>query len=286
VFRSAVERVSLTVTVRTAKGRHVTNLKREDFTVLDDGTSRRITEFRTDSTPISLGFLVDFSGSMDVAARRGVARENVRNVLAWMQPAVDRAGLYVFDKQFREVQPLAPVPGDILAQFDRVDRPFGVTSLFDAIAEAGHRLARDGGPRRAVVALTDGADNASTLTSSEVSTIAAGIDVPIYVIVVVSPFDRAGRTTIDDARMIDATLQGPLADLARWTGGDIYTAVGPAQISLAAEQIVTDLRQQYLIAFEPGARPGWHPLQVRTRNDDLVVLTRSGYYVRDGSNGY
>jgi len=278
--------VSLTVTVRTPKGRHVTNLKSEDFTVIDDGMSRRITEFRTDSTPISLGFLVDFSGSMDVAARRGVARENVRNVLAWMQPAADRAGLYVFDKQFREMQPLGPVPGDILAQFDRIDRPFGVTSLFDAIAEAGHRVARDGGPRRAVVALTDGADNASTLTPSQVSTIASGIDVPIYVIVVVSPFDRSGSTTIDDARMIDATLQGPLADLARWTGGDIYSAVGPAQISQAAQQIVTDLRQQYLIAFEPGARPGWHPLHVRTRNEDLVVLARSGYYVRDGSNGY
>ena len=285
VFRSSVERVTLNVTVRTSRGRHVTNLEKKDFTVIDDGATRPITEFRTDPAPISLGFLVDFSGSMDVAARRGVARENVRHMLAWMQPGVDRGGLYVFDKEFRELQPLAPAPGDILAQFDRVDRPFGVTSLFDAIAEAGRRIAKDGGPRRAVVALTDGADNASTLSPSQVSAIASGIDVPVYVIVVVSPFDRSGRTTIDDTRMIDGTVQGPLGDLARWTGGDIYTAVGPAQITQAAQQIVTDLRQQYLIAFEPGTRPGWHPLQVRARDEDLVVLVRSGYYVRDGSNG-
>jgi VWFA-related protein len=136
-----------------------------------------------------------------------------------------------------------------------------------------------------VIALTDGADNASVLTASQVSGIASTIDVPVYVVIVVSPFDRSGRTTIDDARMIDKTLQGPLGDLARWTGGDIYTAVGPAQISQAAQQIVTDLRQQYLIAFEPGNRPGWHALQVRTRDADHVVLARSGYFVRDRSNG-
>jgi VWFA-related protein len=285
VFRSSVERVTLAVTVRTARGRHVTNLQAKDFTVIDDGVARPITEFRTDAAPISLGFLADFSGSMDVAARRGVARENVRHMLAWMQPGVDRAALYMFDQMFRELQPLAPAPGDILAQFDRLDRPFGVTSLFDAIAEAGRRIAKDGGPRRAVVALTDGADNASSLTPSQVSTIASGIDVPVYMIVVVSPFDRSGRTTVDDARIVDGVMQGPLADLARWTGGEIYTAVGPAQISQAAQQVVTDLRQQYLIAFEPGTRPGWHPLQVQTRDDELVVRVRSGYYVRDGSNG-
>lgn len=284
-FRSSVSRVTLNVTVRTARGRHVTNLQASDFTILDAGLRREIKEFRTDPAPISLGFLADFSGSMDVAARRGVARENVRHLLAWMQPGSDRAALYVFDKSFRELQPLAPAPGDILSQFDRIDRPFGVTSLFDAIAEAGRRMAQDGGARRALVALTDGADNASALTASQVSGIASSIDVPVYVIVIVSPFDRSGRSTVDDARLLDQMTDGPLGDLARWTGGGIYTAVGPAQISQAAQQIVTDLRQQYLIAFEPGDRPGWHPLEVRTRDDDLVVLARSGYFVRDGSNG-
>jgi VWFA-related protein len=263
----------------------VAGLQPSDFTVLDGGVPRPIAEFRRETSPISLGFLADFSGSMDVAARRGVARENVRHLLAWMQPGVDRAALYVFDKQFRELQPLAPAPGDILSQFDRLDRPFGVTSLFDAIAEAGRRLAKDGGARRAVVALTDGADNASTLTPSEVSGLASSIDVPVYIIVVVSPLDRSGRSTVDDERLIDQAVGGPLGNLARWTGGSIYTAVGPAQISQAAQQIVTDLRQQYLITFEPGDRPGWHPIEVRTRDDDHVVLARSGYYVRDESNG-
>jgi hypothetical protein len=76
-------------------------------------------------------------------------------------------------------------------------------------------------------------------------------------------------------------MAGPLGNLARWTGGDIYAGVGPAHLSQAAQQIVTDLRQQYLIAFEPGTEPGWHPLEVRVSDEDLVVRARSGYIVRD-----
>ena len=55
-------------------------------------------------------------------------------------------------------------------------------------------------------------------------------------------------------------LTGPLGDLARWTGGEIFAAIGPAATSQAARQIVTELRQQYLIAFEPSTEPGWHPI--------------------------
>jgi Ca-activated chloride channel family protein len=282
-FRAGVDRVTLSVTVRTNRGRHVTGLQASDFEIFDSGRRREILEFRTDPAPVSLGFLVDFSGSMDVAARRSVARESVRHLLAWLTPGVDHAGLFIFDKTFRELQPLAPAPGDILAQFDRLDRPFGVTSLFDAIAETGKRLAEHGGSRRAVVALTDGADNASTLTPAQVSGIASSIDVPVYVVVAISPYDRSGRGTINDSALAEL-LAGPLGNLARWTGGDIYAGVGPADLSQAAQQIVTDLRQQYLIAFEPGSEPGWHPLDVRVSDEDLVVRARSGYIVREREN--
>jgi VWFA-related protein len=159
-------------------------------------------------------------------------------------------------------------------------RPFGKTKLFDAIAETGRRLAAEGAARRAIVALTDGADNASRLSPAEVSGLASEIDVPVYVIVVVSPLDRAG----DSSTVIDPTLEslvdGRLGDLARWTGGEIFAAVGPAQTSRAARQIVTELRQQYLIAFEPSSQPGWHPIALRTRDKDHVVRARSGYVVR------
>jgi VWFA-related protein len=278
-FRASVDRVTLSATVRTGRGRPVTNLKTSDFQLYDSGQLRPIVEMRSDPTPVSLGLLVDFSGSMDVAARRQVARENVHQLLDLLQPGVDSAGLFVFDKQFRALQPLAPAPGDILAQFDGISRPFGATSLFVAIAETGRLLAARGGSRRAVVALTDGADNASRLTPAEVSGIASSIDVPVYIVIVISPFDRDGKTPMDEAAYA-RLFEGPLANLAHWTGGEIYAGVGPQESGRAAQQIVAELRQQYLIAFEPDQRPGWHPIELRTTKSNLVVRTRSGYLVR------
>src|SRR3989441_1043515 len=76
---------------------------------------------------------------------------------------------------------------------------------------------------------------------------------------------------------------GPLADLAAWTGGHTFVVSTPAQRSVAARQIVDELRHQYLIAFESSGRPGWHPLVVRARNKDLIVRARSGYVAGQSS---
>jgi VWFA-related protein len=281
-FRARVERVTLSATVRTGRGRAVTNLKPSDFQLYDSGQLRTISEMRTEPTPVSLGLLVDFSGSMDVASRRQVARQHVQQFIELLAPGVDSAGLFVFDKQFRALQPLAPAPGNILQQFDAINRPFGATSLFDAIAETGRLLAERGGTRRAVVALTDGSDNASRMTPAEVSGLASSIDVPVYIVIVISPFDRDGKTPMDEATYTKL-FEGPLANLARWTGGEIYAGVGPEASLKTAQQIVAELRQQYLIAFEPDRRPGWHPIDLRTKKQDLVVRTRSGYIVGDES---
>jgi VWFA-related protein len=139
-------------------------------------------------------------------------------------------------------------------------------------------LAATGGTRRAVIALTDGLDNASRLSAEEVSGLASAIDVPVYIVLIVSPLDRAGSSTVIDARL-DAMRDGSLGNLARWTGGEIFAATGPAPMSTAARQIVDELRHQYLIAFEPGQRPGWHPIEVRTARKNVIVRTRSGYVV-------
>jgi Ca-activated chloride channel family protein len=280
VFSAAVERVTLSVTVRTERGRPVTNLTEQEFELYSSGRRQVITDFRRDETPVSLGFLVDFSGSMGVGARRAAARENVDHLLRMLQPGIDRAGLFVFDKTLKALQPLAPAPGGILAQLDGVKRPFGATSLFDAIAETGRTLAEGSGARRAVVALTDGVDNASTLTAAEVSGLASSIDVPVYIIVVVSPLDADGDRPHQSLNLGEM-VSGQLGDLARWTGGDIFVSLGPQEAARTARELVTELRQQYLIAFEPDSRPGWHPIELRTTRDDLVVRTRSGYFVRD-----
>ena len=277
VFKASVARVSVAATVRDRRGKPVTSLTAEDFHLFDNGRPAKILEFSRAEAPVAIALLTDVSGSMDVAEKRAASRDTARQLLAWLRPGEDLIGLYAFDKTLQEVQPLRPAPGDVLKRMEGLE-PYGKTSLFDAIADTGQRVAVAAGPRRAVVVLTDGYDNASRMSAGEVSTLASGIDVPVYVIVVVSPFDKAGRKSL-----IDADLQelkdGPLGNLARWTGGEIILPVSAEDLAATTQQLVTERRHQSLMAFEPGGQPGWHPLEVRTRRTDLTVRARSGYVV-------
>ena len=124
--------------------------------------------------------------------------------------------------------------------------PYGQTSLYDAIAQTARRVAdtRPGDPhRRAVVVFTDGVDTSSLLTPEQVSAIASEIDVPVYVMTVVSPSDHEDR----GAR--GAAPESALRTLAQWTGGDLFVTSAPAHESVAARQIVDELRHQYVLAF-------------------------------------
>jgi len=154
--------------------------------------------------------------------------------------------------------------------------PFGATSLHDAIAETARRVGTRDGRRRAVLVMTDGADNASHMTPEQVSAIASAIDVPVYIFGIVPSIDNPSEEASTHAVGTTA-FEGPLADLAAWTGGHVFVASTPGQRSVAARQIIDELRHQYVIAFESSGRPGWHPLVVRARNKDLVVRARSGY---------
>ena len=276
-FRGGVTRVAVAATVRDKRGRPVTSLKAEDFSLLDSGQPREILEFSRDAAPVAVGLLADVSGSMEIGDKRVAMREVAHHLISSLAPNVNQIGLFAFDLGLEEVVSLRPAPAAILERLDGI-KSYGRTSLFDAVADTSRRLVEHAGPRRAVIVLTDGYDNASQMTPGEVSGLASSIDVPVYVIVIVSPIDRSG-----DASLIDAQLQalrdGPLGNLARWTGGDIMMPVTPASISAAARQVVFELRHQYLMAFEPGGQTGWHPLELRTRVPNLVVRARSGYVV-------
>ena len=277
-FRTGVSRVAVAATVRDRKGRPVANLKAQDFELVDSGVTRKIAEFRSETTAVSLAMLVDDSGSMVVGQKREVAKAVAEHLVQWLTPDVDRVALFTFHQYLEELQPLAPAPGKVSEKFGRL-QSYGKTGLYDAIAEAGKVLSLQGGPRRALVVLTDGADNASRLTPGEVSGMASAIDVPVYVVVVVSPDEMVDREA-PRGKELAAMLEGRLGDLARWTGGEIFAAINPASMSIAARQIVEDLRHQYLITFEPSREPGWHPIDLRARDKGLVVRARSGYIIQ------
>jgi Ca-activated chloride channel family protein len=276
-FHSSVNLVAVTAVVRKPNGQPVTNLKSGDFELFDDGEKRAITEFQPSQAPVSLALLLDDSGSMDVGEKRAAAHDTTASLVSALQPGVDEIGLFTFDSQLHELEPLKPAPGAVLQRLSAA-RPFGATSLYDAIAGAGRSLADRGAAHRALIALTDGADNASRLTPAQVSAMASAIDVPVYVFVVVSPFDKFGNKVVDQEGL-DNAIHGPLGDLARMTGGDIIRTVTPEESTAGAQRIVAELRHQYLIAFPPGGKPGWHSIDLRTRQRNLVVRARNGYVV-------
>jgi Ca-activated chloride channel family protein len=270
----------MSAVVHKANGQPVINLTSKDFELVDTGRPRPITDFRSEAAPVTIAILADTSGSMDVAAKLEAARAAAGHILAWLAPGSDQVGLFTFDTRLHQIEQVGPAPGTIMKSLESV-KPFGSTSLFDAVAETGRRLAAMGSTRRAVVALTDGGDNASRLTAGEVSGIASEIDVPVYIVVVISPFDHAAATTAEDRASYEQYASGRLGDLARWTGGALFIAATPAQASAMARQIVSELRHQYLIAFEPDTKPGWHPIELKTKQSDLIVRARSGYVVRN-----
>jgi VWFA-related protein len=275
-FKGGIDLVTVSAVVRDKKGRVVKDLGRGDFQLFDGGRQRPIADFRPNNAHVSVALLFDGSGSMQVASKIEDARAAARHVLSWLEPGKDEVGIFSFDTRLREVQAFGTSESS-----DQMDRsiagiaPFGMTSLHDAIAATARLVARRNNAHRAVIVLTDGIDNNSRLSPPEVSGIASSIDVPVYIVAVVSPLDHPGvSTAVNTERPLPV---GDLADLARWTGGDFFVSSSPAHTSVAAREIVNELRHQYLIAFEPTGASGWHALELRTRQSNMVVRARSGY---------
>lgn len=272
-FKAGIDLVRIAAVVRDRKGRFVQDLTARDFEVLDSGAARTIADFRRDLTSVSVAVLFDVSGSME--GHLTDAREAARHVLSWLDDR-DEAAVFTFDTRLDE---RTPFTAGLKTLPDTVGTvvPFGATSLHDAIAAAARRVGEREGRRRAVIVLTDGADNASRLKASDVATVASEIDVPVYVFGIVPSIDNPTEEIATISSGPKSVFVGPLSDLATRTGGSTFVASTPGQRSIAARQIIDELRHQYLIAFESSGAPGWHPLVVRARHKDLVVRARSGY---------
>ena len=269
-FKSGVDVVTIRAVVRDGKGRAVTTLVKDDFELIDNGTPHPVIAVEQDNGPVGLALLFDISGSMDVNDRFGRAREQGYFLLSGLRNGEDEAAVYAFDSRLHVVQPFTTELDKLRGTVTEFSR-WGMTSLHDAIASASRTMDTRATRRRALVVLTDGIDTGSKLTPSQVSAIASSIDLPVYIVAVVQSIDdpRAGGG--------NQQLAGELADLARWTGGQLFVSTSMSEASNVARQITSELRQQYLIAFEPGATPGWHSVEVKVRRKGHTVQARSGY---------
>jgi VWFA-related protein len=276
VFRSGIDLVTINAVVRDQGGRVVTTLKKSDCYVVDTGAWRPIKDFRSEEAPISVALLFDASGSMFAETKFEEARRVARQFLAYLQPGSDELGLYSFDTGLRQLRPFSYYRADGSLERSLASvQPFGMTSLYDAIATTAREVAARPNSHRAVIVLTDGLDNNSRLTPAQVSAVASSIDVPVYILTVVAPIDRAG--TVAEVNAAQPAATGNLSDLSRWTGGRLFVTSALDQAGVASKDIAEELRHQYVIAFEAGSRPGWHPIEVRVTDRHLTVRARSGY---------
>jgi Ca-activated chloride channel family protein len=277
-FKSSVDVVSVAAVVRDRKGRFVRDLSRDDFQIVESGRPKTILDFRRQADgPVKLALLVDVSGSMRVGDKAVDAKQAAEHVFSGMR-AGDQAAVFTFDSALRQVLDFTADRGKLEAALDSVEKPFGQTSLYDAVAETARAVVDHGRAgtklphRTAVVVLTDGVDTRSRLSPAQVTSIASSIDVPVYILAVLSMVDDPR-----ESERLKTEAETDLEALAQRTGGELFVATAPAHASVAARQILGELRHQYLLAFEASALPGWRPLEVRARDGGLVVRARSGY---------
>lgn len=182
-FRSAVELINVTATVTDASGRFVSGLRKEDFRVYEDERPQNVTHFNSERVPVSLGIVLDTSGSMDGVKMRA-ARSALNRFLFDLLGEDDEVFLYRFNSNPELVQGWTTDRRRVSDALDRLT-PNGGTALYDAVA-AAVPLARTGRHRKkALVVISDGNDTSSIvdvpalkalIRESEVLVYAIGID--------------------------------------------------------------------------------------------------------------
>jgi VWFA-related protein len=271
-FRSRVAVVPITAVVRDSRSRVVRDLRSDDFEVLEEGKPRRILEFSANADgPISIAVLYDTSGSMGLASNLAKGKAVVAQLIDGLDPQRDEMALFTFHKTLREEVPFTSNTAQLRRALEHV-KPWGLTSLYDAVGETAKRLPERGATRRAIVVVSDGVDTSSALASREVAALASAIDVPVYVIAVVSPLDHPSHV----ASVVPEKATGGLVELADFTGGDVsfVSADGP---SAAMGNLLTAMRHQYFLAIESSAGPGWYALEVKTKRRGVTVRARRAY---------
>jgi VWFA-related protein len=274
-----VSLVVLHVTVLDRRGAPVHGLTPSDFSIFEDGRPRAVSVFGSSADqPVKVAFLLDVSGSMGLLRKLDRAKEAIRSFAGALGPG-DEVALLIFADGRVVVKLGFTSDRDALdAALGRIEA-YGRTALRDALAEAPSLLAAAEAGRRALVILTDGVDNASTVTTWEAIHTARRAAVPILAVGMADlPLDlRADRRPPGGGRTVFETL----TQFTRGTGGEFFPVFGPGEIQAAVRALDERLRGQYILGYDPGPSgdlPGFHRIEVATRNDRHVVLTREGYY--------
>jgi Ca-activated chloride channel homolog len=267
-FRAETRLVVLHVSVRNARGELVTTLDRDAFTVYENGKRQPVSVFRRDDIPVSVGLLIDNSGSM-----RPVRPAVEAAALAFANASHPDDELFVVnfaDKAQLDV-PLTSDRAVLERSIARVDA-IGGTAMRDAVDMAEAYL-HDCGKRdrRALLIITDGNDNASTVSLDRIARAAEERDVVIYAIGLFGHEESAASKRARKA----------LDELAERSGGLSYSPSSIDEVQAVALDIARQIRHQYTVAYAPVDQRldgSYRAIQVRVSGRErYVVRTRAGY---------
>jgi Ca-activated chloride channel family protein len=265
-----VDLVLLQATVRDRKGQSVSDLNEQDFEVYEDGVRQSIRLFRHEDIPVTVGLIVDHSGSMRPKLADVIAAGRV-----FVQSSSPEDQMFVVN--FNEKVTLG-LPAaiqftnrpDELASAISSAPATGKTALYDAVVEAHRRLQAGSRDKKVLIVMSDGGDNASEHTLAEVLKIAGQSGVLVYAI---------GIFDADDPDRNPAVLRG----LAQATGGEAFFPREFNEVEAICQRIARDIRHQYAIGYvssNAAQSGGYRAIRVvaRAGKNKLFVRVRPGYF--------
>jgi Ca-activated chloride channel family protein len=267
--------VVIPVSVTDAANHFVLNIERDSFSVFEDGVKQRVSQFADEDAPLSIGLLVDVSGSM--GGKLQVSKNAVAEFLKTMNPN-DEAFLIEFSDRADLALGFTRDWNAIADKMSSV-RSGGLTALLDAVHLGLDEMKNAKNPRKALLILSDGGDNNSRYSGPEIKEVVQHADIQVYCMGVFEPVLSVGLTA--------AEVSGPglLAAIAEQTGGRVFPARSFSALPGIAKRIGIELRNEYILAYAPSNpnRDGtFRKVEVKLQPPDglsgLKMRWRTGYY--------
>ena len=303
VFRATTDVVAVPVTVTDSAGRFVSGLAADQFELTDAGERRAITQFTTERVPVSLGILLDISGSMATDPKARAADDarwaDTRRALELLVQRLDPRDEVFFAAFADKVWLAVPWTRDhqkVPSAFNTL-KPNGYTAMFDAVRLIAPAFQRAQQGRKVLLVITDGLDSlvprlrGSPPPVSRPASRAEQVQNEIYFrqkTLRDAAIGATQRAVTGSGAAVYAigmgTGKGAYVDLENLelltadSGGYVEDISDPAEISAAVARVFDELQSQYVLAFEPARADGkYHEISVTHKNRDLHVRARAGY---------
>ncbi|MDQ3280791.1 MAG: VWA domain-containing protein [Acidobacteriota bacterium] len=273
----SVSYVMIPFTAVGAKGVPITDLSAKDVSLRVDNQRVATDMFELSrNAPVSWTILLDGSGSMGLAGKMEAAKAAI-NALTARRREGDDFALFVFDSRghANELVPFTENPSAITRAVDTV-KAWGKTAFFDALAEMPELSELGRNPSRAIILLSDGIDNASKLSRSDVARRMEGVAIPIYAFGLREPAEQKIAPKQVSEEMSDIDLLG---ELAASTGGKLFVGNKPELLGNAMDGIEKTLRAQYLIGFAPTGKGAvkYRRISLELAGRVRSIRVRAGY---------